>query len=100
VGIEDNKNVRLYESKTGDIDISPNPASDRIFLTFSDNYGNPDETEVVIYNIFGQEVMKTMAFLQNRSVSLNVSDLSPGVYLITCRDSKPGGLKGKFVISR
>jgi hypothetical protein len=99
VGIEDNKNVRLYESKTGDIDISPNPARDWIVLTFPDIWKS-EETELIIYNIFGQGVMKTRAFLQNRSVSLNVSDLSPGVYLITCRDSKPGGLKGKFVISR
>jgi hypothetical protein len=56
------------------------------------------EKVLVIYNIFGQEVMKTRAVPQNRSVSLSISGLSPGVYLVTCRDAKQGGLKGKFVL--
>jgi hypothetical protein len=85
-----------YEST---IKISPNPARDWVVLTFPD-VSSSKEIDLVIYNIFGQEVMKTRAFPQNRAVSLNVSGLSPGVYLTACRDSKQRGLKGKFVIVR
>lgn len=99
VGIEDDKNIRLYDDKTGSLEISPNPARDWIVMTFTDIWKS-EESKLVIYNIFGQEVMKTRAVPQNRSVSLNVSGLSPGVYLVTCRDAKQRGLKGKFVIVR
>jgi hypothetical protein len=96
VNIDEIPTKEEYEST---IKISPNPARDWIVLTFPDIYLS-NETEVVIYNIFGQEVMKTRAVPQNRTVSLNISSLPTGVYLATCRDSKPGGLTGKFVVAR
>jgi hypothetical protein len=95
VSIDEIPTREEYEST---IKISPNPARDWIVFTMPD-IKLPDEMELTIYNIFGQEVMKTRAVPQNRSVSLNVSGLPPGVYLVTCRDSKQRGLKGKFVVS-
>jgi hypothetical protein len=96
VNIDEIPTKEEYEST---IKISPNPAMDWIVLTFPDIWKS-EESELVIYNIFGQEVMKTRAVLQNRSVFLNVPGLSPGVYLVTCRDAKQRGLEGKFVIAR
>ncbi len=85
--------------KPGDLEIWPNPARDWIMLSFPENSSN-DVTELVIYNIFGQDVLKMVVIPRNRSVSLKVSNLSPGIYLITCKDSKKRMLNGKFVVSR
>jgi hypothetical protein len=96
VNIDEIPTKEVYEST---IKISPNPARDWIVLTFPDIWKS-EETELIIYNIFGQGVMKTKPAPQNRTVSLNISSLPSGVYLVTCRDSKQRGLTGKFVISR
>jgi hypothetical protein len=95
VNIDELPTKEEYEST---IKISPNPSREWIMLSLPDIRlsGN---TEIKIYNLFGQEVMKTRTDLQNRTVSLNISGLSPGVYLVTCRDSRQRCLKGKFVIA-
>jgi hypothetical protein len=85
-----------YEST---IKISPSPARDWIVLTFPD-ISLSKETDIVIYNIFGQEVMKSSVVPRDRTVSLNISTLSVGVYLAACRDAKKRTIKGKFVVER
>jgi hypothetical protein len=96
VNIDEIPTKEEYEAK---IKISPNPAVDWIALTFPDNVslGN---VEVVIYNLFGQEVMKASVVPQNRTVSLNVSNLSSGFYLAVCKDVKRKVFKGKFIVAR
>lgn len=83
-----------YEST---IKVSPNPARDWIALSLPDNVSS-GILEVSVYNIFGQEVMKSSVVPQNHSFSLNISHLSSGFYLATCKDVKKQILKGKFVV--
>jgi hypothetical protein len=96
VNIDEIPTKEEYEST---IKISPNPARDWIILTFPD-ISLAKETDIVMYNLFGQEVMKSSVYPQNRMVSLNVSSLPSGVYLTTCRDAKKRAVKGKFVVER
>ncbi len=96
VNIDEIPTKEEYEST---IKISPNPARDWIILTFPD-ISLPKETEIIIYNLFGQEVMKSKVSTQNRMVTMNVSSLHSGVYLATCRDAKKRTVKGKFVVER
>jgi hypothetical protein len=96
VNIDEIPTKEVYEST---IKISPNPAMDWIALTLPENVSSGG-IELVIYNIFGQEVMKRSVSPQNRTVSLNVSDLSPGFYLAVCQDTKRKIFKGKFVVGR
>jgi hypothetical protein len=85
-----------YEST---IKISPNPARTWITLILPD-IKFPDEIEISICNLFGQEVMKKEVNQQNRSVSLNISNLSPGLYLLAIKNLEGRVLKGKFEIIR
>jgi len=96
VNIEDIPTKEEYEAT---IKISPNPARDWISLTLPDNVSSGG-IELAIYNIFGQEVMKTRATPQNRTASLNISNLSSGFYLAVCKDAKKKIFKGKFVVGR
>jgi len=96
VNIEDIPTKDEYEST---IKISPNPVRDWITLALPENIGS-GVIDLAIYNIFGQEVMKTRATPQNRTASLNISNLSSGFYLAVCKDAKKRTLKGKFVVGR
>jgi hypothetical protein len=96
VNIDEIPTKEVYEST---IKISPNPARNWISLTLPDNVSS-GVVELAIYNIFGQEVVKTNAVPQNHSVSLNVSNLSSGFYLAVCKDGKEKVFKGKFVDAR
>lgn len=96
VNIDEIPTKEEYEST---IKISPNPARDWIVLTLPD-IQFLGKTELTIFNLFGQEVMKKEVSPQNRMVSLNVSGLASGIYLATCQDSRKRLLKGKFVVER
>ena len=91
--------IPIKEEYESTIKISPNPARDWVVLTLPD-ISLPKETDMVIYNLFGQEVMKSKVSPQNRMVYLNVSSLPAGVYLAICRDAKKRTIKGKFVVER
>jgi len=96
VNIDEIPTKEEYEST---IKISPNPAREWIVLTLPD-IQFLGKTELTIFNLFGQEVMKKEVSPQNRMVSLNVSGLASGIYLATCQDSRKRLLKGKFVVER
>lgn len=96
VNIDEIPTKEEYEST---IKISPNPARDWVSLSLPDNVSS-GAIELAIYNIFGQDVMKSNATLQNRAISLNISNLESGFYLATCKDSKKKIFKGKFVVVR
>jgi hypothetical protein len=96
VNIDEIPTKEEYEST---IKISPNPAGDWVMLTLPDNVSAGD-IELAIYNIFGQEVLKTRVSPRNRTVSLNVSNLSSSLYLATCKDIKKRIFVGKFVVGR
>lgn len=81
------------------IKISPNPASEWISTTFPENLA-AGKVELFIYDLFGRQVLSEKVYPENRLVSLNVSDLPSGVYLIKGHDSRNQAMKGKFVISR
>lgn len=96
VNIDEIPTKEEYEST---IKISPNPARDWIVLTLPD-IDTPGAVNLAVYNVFGQEVMKTGATLQNRVISLNVSNLESGFYLAVARDVRNKIFKGKFIVNR
>ena len=97
VGVEEHGGMEAW--KHGELQVSPNPSGDWITLTFPENV-YPGPAELAIYNLIGQEVINAKASPQNKMVSLNISNLSPGVYLVTCKDSGQKILKGQFVVAR
>lgn len=59
----------------------PNPAyDDTVYLTTKKN----DVKDIVVYDIFGTEVLRDRI----TSTSLNISKLSPGVYILQVTENK------------
>ena len=96
VNIDEIPTKEEYEST---IKISPNPATKWIALTFPDIVV-PGEVELVLYNVFGQEVLKKEVVPTNRMASLNISALSSGIYFLRSKDKRNRMFTGKFVVGR
>jgi hypothetical protein len=90
--------IPTKEEDESTIKIAPNPAREWVALTLPDNVSS-GAIDVIIYNIYGQEVRKINVTQQNRSFSLNISSLSSGFYLAVCKDAKKKIFKGKFVVA-
>jgi len=85
--------IHVDDSKkdTG-LEISPNPATDYIYLNLPDGLRANHEVDVVIYNSMGMETMKLSASASGGQMKIDVSALPAGVYFVRC-----GGELGKFV---
>jgi hypothetical protein len=96
VNIDELPTKEQYEST---IKISPNPARDWVVLTLPDVTA-PGAVELTVYNILGKEEIKTKVNPVNRMISLCISSLSSGMYLIVCKDQKNRILTEKLIIKR
>lgn len=67
----------VQESEVGSFSVFPNPTNDRISLTFD----HPKERTIVVSDQFGRILKSQVSRLTN--VQLDLSDLEPGVYLIS-----------------
>jgi hypothetical protein len=96
VNIEEIPTKEQYEST---IKTSPNPARDWILLTFPENIID-GRMEVAIYNLFGQIVLRSETESVHQMVTLNVSGLAAGLYMVVGIDQRKKVVKGKFVVVR
>jgi uncharacterized repeat protein (TIGR01451 family) len=69
---------------TPDFILYPNPANDRVQLSFSDAWSG--ETQVTLHDLSGKLILTTTMNPQDgRTADLQVSALPKGVYLVECR---------------
>lgn len=72
---------------SGDVELTefaiyPNPADDRVNVSFLNDNGNGD-VQITIYNVLGQQaIAQTFRGGQNFKQSLDISQLQSGIYLI------------------
>jgi hypothetical protein len=96
VNIDELPTKEEYEST---IKISPNPATNWISLTFPDNTAT-GKVELSIYDLFGRKTLSENTYPENRLVSLRISDLPSGIYLVVASDTRNQVMKGKFIVAR
>jgi hypothetical protein len=104
-GVAANKStVRYYNAPvsvdelpntTSTFTIYPNPAKDFFTVNVTENFN--EQSVLNIYNIFGS-LIKTETLNQNQQ-SINISDLSNGLYLVTIK-SKESTQNQKLIIQR
>jgi len=69
----------IAESENGVVNIFPNPAADRLNIHSNEFLFN--EVIVELYDIFGKKIVSEKYLHSGNEISLNVSDLLPGMYL-------------------
>jgi uncharacterized delta-60 repeat protein/uncharacterized protein (TIGR02145 family) len=78
VGIEESK----VQNNT--FSIYPNPANSNITINYTGDLSQ--KTNIAIYNYLGQEIMQSN--LQSKTSTINVSDLTNGIYFVRVRTNK------------
>jgi spore coat protein CotH len=71
----------LAIKEINDLNIYPNPTSENVTLEFK----NSETQTIYIFNIVGELVYQTV--LNDKSIQLNVSDWSKGIYVIKTKDT-------------
>jgi len=70
---------KVQESTIEGLSVYPNPATgDRIYITTKSN----DDKDIAIYDVLGKKVLQTVL----SSKELNISSLTPGVYIIQIKE--------------
>ncbi len=78
-----------YNKKDNNINIYPNPAKNKLQLTFNNQLLN--SKNIIIYNVFGQIVKQLNT--DKKQLSIDISDLQNGVYFL-----KTGNISKKFIV--
>jgi hypothetical protein len=92
-GIEENSLVNEFSNAY------PSPARDMVNFDYSFNAG-VNNAAVAIYNMMGQEVLRSDISGMSGKASLNVSDLAEGVYFYSLIVNGANAKSGKLVVSR
>ena len=72
---------KAQESTIDGLSIYPNPATgDRIYITTKSN----EDKEITIFDVLGKKVLQTVL----SSKELNISSLTPGVYIIQIKEEE------------
>ncbi len=77
------ENFGLEDQSISNFTMSPNPAKDMVTLRSS----NTPINSIIIHNLLGQEVFATDRF-DRQEVTLNISSLNSGVYLLTVNNTQ------------
>ncbi|HLN74366.1 MAG TPA: glycoside hydrolase family 44 protein, partial [Prolixibacteraceae bacterium] len=78
--------ISNYKNQLPELKIYPNPAID--MLTISLNADIAEQTEIAVYDMLGKEIKKTtMNFNGYSPLSLDISSLTQGVYILSVKNN-------------
>jgi hypothetical protein len=75
----------------------PNPSKNKVTI-IADIPENEQNLVLSVYSVNGQEVKEVSIRVKNKPIEINVSDLSPGVYLYRIRNNSYSTMMKRFVI--
>lgn len=84
--------------KSEDIKIIPNPASDKVTITLSDDMS--EICEILFYDVVGKLVLSKELECNQKNHILNVKNLSEGIYMVKVKQSVYATEQYKFVKAR
>mgnify|MGYP001767257118 CR=1 FL=1 len=79
-----------------ELSISPNPAHDRVNISYPDIFGN-DKKELILYNALGVAVLKENASYDHSTETINISSLPGGLYFVVLKVEGRKVATGKVV---
>lgn len=78
-----------------DVVVYPNPAINSISIEGSDSI-----SEVIIHNTFGQAVLRFTEFIAVKHVTIDISNLRKGVYVVSGKFSTSGKFRKRIVVTK
>ena len=92
-GLTNNSNIKNVLSIT----LSPNPAQDFLTVQLPEGISSPN---IAVYNLLGKQVFCHSSIMETGVVSLTVSDLQEGIYLLQLMDDQRRRVTKKFIVAR
>ena len=90
--------VQDVKSHTDEIKVYPNPATDKLSISLFSNIAEP--TEVIIYDQSGRKIQSSNTDYDGHSqITMNVTSLSNGYYLLSVRNSHCTSNKSFLVVN-
>ena len=90
--------VQDVKSHTDEIKVYPNPATDKLTISLFSNVAEP--TEVIIYDQSGRKIQSSNTDYDGHSqITMNVTSLSNGYYLLSVRNSHCTSNKSFLVVN-
>jgi len=78
--------VPNIRNQPAEIKIYPNPATDQLNVSIGSTFAEP--TEIAVFDLFGRKIQtNVMSFDGHSPITLNVSTLTSGFYLLSVRNS-------------
>ena len=87
--------VGMGESKPSDFLIFPNPCADKVTIQFKENVGKVKQ--VVVHDLLGRTYHLNCSNEGPFRFFLDVSDLNPGYYIVTCQSTDGKSYHGDMV---
>lgn len=72
----------IRNNKSIDFSIYPNPSNDVINIRFANNLSNENNATLSIVDVLGQTILQQAIVLNNGSETINISNLSKGMYIV------------------
>ncbi len=94
VGIDEQTTVKRKE---GFINVYPNPANDKLFIT-AEELNNKDEYTLELYSMLGGKLVEVN--IENTTTEISLNDYSSGIYFVTLKQNNTPVANKKFIISR
>jgi hypothetical protein len=89
--------VNEIQSGLKELNIYPNPASDKLYVQFGSNVN--EVVEVTIFDQAGRTIRSTQNYyIENSPLSIDISSISKGIYLLSVKTSNTVSTKSFTVI--
>lgn len=94
IGIEENYTTKRKE---GSINVYPNPATDKLFISAEELNGN-DKYTIELYSVIGTKLAEVN--VENRTTEIDLQGHAAGIYFVTLKQNNIPVANKKFIISR
>ena len=81
----DVEDIGTASNQLQDLKVYPNPVDHDIVNIYLPNSNNKQTTEISLFNMLGQRVLKTQPSINNRIIQFEVGNQSSGVYLMNIK---------------
>jgi hypothetical protein len=79
ITLAEEEGIQTIPNTVNGITVFPNPAKDELFIAFN---GVSGKVEVTLYNILGQQILTQPYYIKQTTLSLNISSLLRGIYIL------------------
>jgi len=76
-----------YPPNQFDIELFPNPANDKLFISIGNNAINNEQVEIKVFDMLGQIVSSKKLIVNTSTINIEIADFKNGLYMLELRQN-------------